>query len=68
MNSKFTDTVEAVIGRLSDIQSTAIALSEALAFSGYGGEVFTGAANLISYDIETAVDDLGELVKKMSHA
>ncbi len=68
MNSNFTNKLEGIRDRLRDIQSTAIALSEALAFSPYGGEVFTGTANLISYDIETTVDDLGELAKAMAHA
>ncbi len=68
MNSKFKDKLEGIRSRLSDIQSTAIALSEALAFSGYGGEVFTGTASLISCNIEFAVDDLRELVKKMAYA
>ncbi len=67
MNSNFTDKLEGIRDCLIDIQSTAMALSEALALSGYGGEVFTGTANLISYDIESAVNDLGELAKAMAH-
>ncbi len=68
MFDKFTDKVEGVRNRLGDIQSSATALSEALAFSGYEAKAFTGAANLISDDIEDAVNDLRDLVNEMISA
>ncbi len=68
MLEEFTDKLEDVRSRLGDIQSTAIALSEALAFSVYDAEAFAGVANLISDDIESAANELHELVNKMIHA
>ncbi len=68
MISEYIDTVEDVTRRLSNIQSAATALSEALAFSGYEAKAFTGAANLISDDIEDAVNDLRDLVNEMISA
>ncbi len=68
MASKFTDRLDNVLVRLSDIQSSALALSEALYHTGYDAELFTGAANLISNDIEGAVNDLSELAEEMMSA
>ncbi len=68
MISDYIDKVEDVRRRLSNIQSATTALSEALAFSGYDAEEFTGTANLISDNIEVAVNDLCELVNEMTHA
>ncbi len=68
MASKFTDKLDDVLVRLSDIQPSALALSEALYHTGYDAEIFTGAANLISDDIEGAVNDLSELAGEMMSA
>ncbi len=68
MSENFTDKLEDARRRLNDIQSTATALSEALAFSGYDAEAFTGAANLISDDIEGVANELNELVNEIIHA
>ncbi len=68
MVSKITDKLDGVLMRLDDIQSTAIALSEALYFSGYESEVFTGAANLIAEDIKGAVNKLSNLAEEITNA
>ncbi len=68
MVSDFTDKLEDVRRRLGYLQSTATALAEALAFSGYDAEIFTGTANLISDDIEGVVNELRGLVKEMISA
>ncbi len=68
MESKITDKLDCVLIRLNDIQSTATALSEALYFSEYESEVFTGAANLIANDIEGAVNELCSLAEEITNA
>ncbi len=68
MDSKFTDKVEDVRGRLQDIHSSAEALREALACSKYDSVTFTGAANLIAEDIESAANELSDLAKEMVSA
>ncbi len=68
MESKFTDKLDGVLVRLDNIKSSAIALSEALYFTGYEAEVFTGAANLIADNIEGAVKDLSSLAGEMVSA
>lgn len=66
--SIFTDKVEAVRNRLKDLQSSAEALREALAYSEYEPETFTGAASLIADDIGGAVNDLSSLAEEMIRA
>ncbi len=68
MISNFTDRLEDIRNRLNDIQSSATALSEALTFSAYESDVFTGAANLITDDIEGTVDKLRELINELASA
>ncbi len=68
MASKFTDKLEDVRNRLGDIHSSAEALREALNFSEYEPETFTGAANLIADDIEGVTNGLRELVREMISA
>jgi len=68
MAGKFTDRLDNILVRLSDIQSTATALSEALYFTGYEPEMFTGAASLIANDINGAVNDLSKLAEEMMSA
>ncbi len=68
MASKFTDRLDNILVRLNDIQSSALALSEALYHTGYDAEIFTGAANLISDDINGAVNDLSKLAGEMMSA
>ncbi len=68
MASKFTDKLDDILVRLSDIQSSALALSEALYHTGYDAEIFTGAAHLISDDIEGTVNELSELAGEMMSA
>ncbi len=68
MESKITDKLDSALVRLSDIKSSAIALSEALYFSGYKSEVFSGAAALIAKDIEGAANELINLAEEMISA
>jgi len=68
MESKITDKLDSVLLRLSDIQSTATALSEALYFSGYESGVFTGAANLIAEDINGEISKLSRLAEEITCA
>ncbi len=68
MVSKFTDKLEDVRNRPGDIHSLAEALREALNFSEYEPETFTGAANLIADDIGDMANDLRELVRAMISA
>ncbi len=65
MESNLTDKLDGVLMRLSDIQSSAAALSEALFYTGYEPEMFTGAASLIANDINGAVNDLSKLAEEM---
>ncbi len=68
MESKFTDKLDDVLVHLSDIKSSAIALSEALYFSGYESEVFSGAAALIANSIKGTTNDLCKLAEEMLKA
>ncbi len=68
MASKITDKLDGVRVRLNDIQSSALALSEALYHTGYDAELFTGAANLIADDIEGAVKKLSNLAEEITSA
>ncbi len=64
MESKYK--LDGVLVRLENIQSSAIALSEALYFSGYDAEVSTGAANLIAGNIKGAVNELCNLAEEIT--
>ncbi len=68
MESKITDKLDSALVRLSDIKSTAIALSEALYYTAYESEVFSGAAALIANNIECASGDLCKLAEEITNA
>ncbi len=66
MESKFTDKLDGVLVHLNDIQSSAISLSEALYFSGFDAEVFTGAANQIAGNIKGTISKLSNLAEEIT--
>ncbi len=68
MASKITDKLDDVLVQLDNIKSSAIALSEALYFTGCEAEVFAGAANMIVNNIKYASSDLCKLAEEITNA